>query len=440
MTWASEAAADKLSTTLVAVGADDRPAPAAGRRVEIPVVYDGAGSRRGGATRATLAARRWSRGIPRARIRRRRSSGSRPDSPTCSAATSCSTCRGARAAQTGPRRSVAIAGPYSGVYPRDTPGGWRLLGRTYGDPVRRGAAPARTPRDRRPRAGSSGMNELEVVRAGPLTTFQDRGRPGFAHLGVPPSGAADPLAFELANRSSATTGRSRARGDTRRPDVAVCRRRGRGGHRGRGGRDDLGSRARARNARARGGRRGARAGRLSRRRPRLHLRPAASPSRRRSAAARTTPDGPRAAAPSRRGPAAGRAGTSAATAAPVTARGHGGEPTLTVIPGPRDDWFPSEALAALVGAPGASAATSNRIGIRLEGRSLPRRDRGELLSEGLVTGSIQVTSAGQPILLGSRPSDHRRLPRDRGRRRARPGTRRAARAWCERALRPRSTS
>ena len=43
-------------------------------------------------------------------------------------------------------------------------------------------------------------NEVEVVRAGPLTTFQDRGRPGLAHLGVPPSGAADLPAFELGNR------------------------------------------------------------------------------------------------------------------------------------------------------------------------------------------------------------------------------------------------
>jgi KipI family sensor histidine kinase inhibitor len=29
-----------------------------------------------------------------------------------------------------PAGSVAIAGPYSGVYPRVTPGGWRLIGRT----------------------------------------------------------------------------------------------------------------------------------------------------------------------------------------------------------------------------------------------------------------------------------------------------------------------
>jgi KipI family sensor histidine kinase inhibitor len=38
-----------------------------------------------------------------------------------------------------PGGSVAIAGPYSGVYPRDSPGGWRLLGRTeltFFDPAR----------------------------------------------------------------------------------------------------------------------------------------------------------------------------------------------------------------------------------------------------------------------------------------------------------------
>ena len=29
-----------------------------------------------------------------------------------------------------PAATVAIAGPYSGVYPRESPGGWRLLGRT----------------------------------------------------------------------------------------------------------------------------------------------------------------------------------------------------------------------------------------------------------------------------------------------------------------------
>jgi biotin-dependent carboxylase-like uncharacterized protein len=48
----------------------------------------------------------------------------------------------------------------------------------------------------------SGTNRtgVVVVRPGALTTVQDRGRPGFAHLGVPGSGALDLEAFARANR------------------------------------------------------------------------------------------------------------------------------------------------------------------------------------------------------------------------------------------------
>ncbi len=41
---------------------------------------------------------------------------------------------------------------------------------------------------------------LVVVRAGALTTVRDRGRPGYAHLGVPRSGALDAPAAALVNR------------------------------------------------------------------------------------------------------------------------------------------------------------------------------------------------------------------------------------------------
>ncbi|GAB3702212.1 biotin-dependent carboxyltransferase family protein [Amycolatopsis oliviviridis] len=44
------------------------------------------------------------------------------------------------------------------------------------------------------------MRALEVVRPGPLALVQDLGRPGYAHLGVPPSGALDVPALRLANR------------------------------------------------------------------------------------------------------------------------------------------------------------------------------------------------------------------------------------------------
>ena len=89
-----------------------------------------------------------------------------------------------------PAGSVALAGPYSGIYPRESPGGWQLIGSTTAvlfDAMRDPPAllSRRRPRSLRPRM-------IEVLAAGPLTTVQDRGRPGWAHLGVPPSGAADP--------------------------------------------------------------------------------------------------------------------------------------------------------------------------------------------------------------------------------------------------------
>src|SRR4029453_12590723 len=68
-----------------------------------------------------------------------------------------------------------------------------------GDPVRPrppspGPAPPRLP----PPLHGGGM--IRVRKPGLLTTVQDLGRPGLAHLGVPTAGAADRRAFGLANR------------------------------------------------------------------------------------------------------------------------------------------------------------------------------------------------------------------------------------------------
>jgi antagonist of KipI len=41
---------------------------------------------------------------------------------------------------------------------------------------------------------------IRLLSSGFLTTIQDLGRPGFAHLGVSGSGAGDPISFRLANR------------------------------------------------------------------------------------------------------------------------------------------------------------------------------------------------------------------------------------------------
>lgn len=74
------------------------------------------------------------------------------------------------------------------------------------------------------------------------------------------------------------------------------------------------------------------------------------------------------------------------------------EPVLRVIPGPRDDWFEPSALHTLVSTPYTVTPKSNRVGVRLKGPSLRRSRDGELLSEGMVTGALQVPPDGQPIL------------------------------------------
>ena len=48
--------------------------------------------------------------------------------------------------------------------------------------------------------GGAAVRALTVVATGPLVLVQDRGRPGYADIGVSPSGAADRGAFELGAR------------------------------------------------------------------------------------------------------------------------------------------------------------------------------------------------------------------------------------------------
>ncbi|HEX3804881.1 MAG TPA: biotin-dependent carboxyltransferase family protein [Solirubrobacteraceae bacterium] len=74
-------------------------------------------------------------------------------------------------------------------------------------------------------------------------------------------------------------------------------------------------------------------------------------------------------------------------------------PRLRTIFGPREDWFTPESIKRLVTEPFAVNHASNRIGLRLDGPAIDRARRGELRSEGLAPGAIQVPPSGQPILL-----------------------------------------
>jgi biotin-dependent carboxylase-like uncharacterized protein len=72
---------------------------------------------------------------------------------------------------------------------------------------------------------------------------------------------------------------------------------------------------------------------------------------------------------------------------------------LPVTPGPRDDWLasPAEGLSAWW----TVTSESNRVGLRLDGTPLRRAAEfaeSELPSEGVVTGAIQVPPSGLPVV------------------------------------------
>ena len=72
---------------------------------------------------------------------------------------------------------------------------------------------------------------------------------------------------------------------------------------------------------------------------------------------------------------------------------------VRVWPGPRADWFEPGAPAALCQRAWTVNADSNRIGLRLQGEPLLWVRQDELSSEGVVLGSIQVPPDGQPVVL-----------------------------------------
>ncbi|GHJ21737.1 biotin-dependent carboxyltransferase family protein [Streptomyces albus] len=74
------------------------------------------------------------------------------------------------------------------------------------------------------------------------------------------------------------------------------------------------------------------------------------------------------------------------------------ELVLPVVAGPRDDWFTAEGLRTLLTGRYRVSAANNRIGLRLEGPALARAREGELPSEGMPLGAIQVPPEGRPVI------------------------------------------
>ncbi|MGD7706822.1 5-oxoprolinase/urea amidolyase family protein [Microlunatus sp. Y2014] len=338
-----------------------------------------------------------------------------------------------------PAGSVALAGLFTGVYPRSSPGGWQIIGRTdeqmwdldrdppalltpgvavrfvAADPSERTGAVSEGSGDVDQRPSSSSRrpeHELEVVRPALQLLVQDTGRPGFSALGVSASGVADRGALRAANRAvgnlpgtaalellgggavlrfhgdtvAALTGATAAATLTDRDGVA--RQVDHGVPFAVADGDELRLGSAAAGLRTVLGIRGGVEG------------PAALGSRATDTLAGLGPEALRA---GDRVPL-GDPHTAPYAVDPLPVVDHelpvsGEVVELDVVLGPRSDWFTPEALQVLESQDWLVTPRSDRVGIRLQGEvPLSRAIDGELPSEGAVTGAIQVPADGQPVL------------------------------------------
>jgi biotin-dependent carboxylase-like uncharacterized protein len=237
---------------------------------------------------------------------------------------------------------------------------------------------------------------IEILAPGPLATIQDRGRPGYAHLGVGRSGAADLEALDRANRLvgnhptaaaieitfgglaiqllNPTTVALTGAECPSAPgwDVAVTL--------PAGSRVTLGA-------------------------PRTGLRsylavrggiavPAVIGSRSTDTLGGLGP------APLRAGDLVPVGSAVAGQVSGEVAAAPARRPALHVILGPRTDWFKRTAVTVLTSSIWIVRSESSRAGMRLAGPELKRKVTSELPSEPTVPGALQVPPDGRPILLG----------------------------------------
>jgi len=349
-----------------------------------------------------------------------------------------------------PAGSVALAGSFCGVYPRESPGGWQLIGTTdramwdlgrdppallrpgvrvrFVDVTGSTGGPDAVPPDPLlaapiagapdpvpagptagpPDAGPLGATPrgLTVLAPGVLTLVEDLGRPGLAGMGVSSSGALDPVAFRAANRLvgneggeavlEVTLGRLRlvARGQhvlaVVGAAVPLSVRRAGGSER----RVPFGLPFALQDGEE-----------LVLGTPRSGIRdyvavrggidlPPVLGSRSADVLAGLGP------APLSAGdllPVGNHRPALAVDLAWVPPQSGNGL-TLDVVLGPRTDWFSAEAVDSLVGQEWIVSSRSNRVGVRLEGEALRRVIGAELPSEGTVEGALQVPADGQPVL------------------------------------------
>ena len=328
-----------------------------------------------------------------------------------------------------PAGSVGIAGRQTGVYPRDSPGGWQIIGRTPvslfnpnrvpaalvapGDTVRfvrdKISAPAPVVSGFSRSSVVSGFSRtITVLRPGLFTTIQDTGRWGHQASGVPVSGPMDRLSHRVANAlvgnepTAALLEATLAGPEIRIENGALIAVTG----------ADLSARVDAeeiplhRPIKCRSGavlrfgerRSGARAyiafgGGIT------------VPSMLGSRATHTYCalgglDG-RAIAAGDRLPLGDERTPSSWRVVSTPIKSVSGGARVRVIPGPQSDHFPPEALDVLQRTRFTVTSQSDRMGYRLTGETIPRVEGREMISDATFAGALQVPPSGDPILLMS---------------------------------------
>lgn len=317
-----------------------------------------------------------------------------------------------------PAGAVGLAAEFTGAYPRATPGGWRLIGTTSAplfDPraaspvlltpgarVRFREMPAVRPRTEPAPSAPTGTPAFHVLSPGVQASVQDLGRRGTASLGVADSGALDGAALRLGNRLVGN------RSDAAGVEVTL------GGFRAVAERDLWVAVTGA----AGPGTLGGRALAVGRAVPweagtELSLGPLISGARA-YLAVRGGVAGERMLGSRATDVLAGlgrplAAGTVVSVGEEVDApippvdlalvSAASGVVEVGLLPGPRGDWFTASALTDLFDAEWTVTSDTDRVGMRLDGPVLPRRLTGELPSEGMVPGAIQVPPSGTPTIL-----------------------------------------
>ena len=76
-----------------------------------------------------------------------------------------------------------------------------------------------------------------------------------------------------------------------------------------------------------------------------------------------------------------------------------GEAPIRVVLGPQDDYFTEPGIRTFLSAPYRVTEQTDRMGCKLDGETIEYKDKVDIISDGIVFGSVQVPPRGTPIVM-----------------------------------------